>query len=325
MSFRAIVTLGPSILNHVGRLEEIHELGDCIFRINGAHSDADQTRATIQRCREWVPDCTLMVDLPGNKVRTGVLDQVIPLVAGEEITIRPDQLNFPGVHEHLQIGDVVLAHDAMYRLVVQWVNENEITLLSHSDGYLTSNRGLHVDGLSGHMPFLFQRDVDLITVACKEKVSFISLSFVRNAGDIEKARRFINDRHTTYALNPRPKIIAKIETRAALGNLDSIITNADAVNLDRGDLSADVGLLDVPAAQARVTDRALDAKRDIYVATQFLSHMVESPVPLIAEVLDVHRTIESGVTGIQLSEETAVGRHPVACVEMIFKILRSAC
>ena len=320
-AFEVIVTLGPSILNHEGRLAEINDLGPCIFRINGAHSDAEQTRSIVAQCRSMVPDCRLMIDLPGNKVRTGWLDRPIPLVKGERFTLRPGQLNWPDWSHWIEGGQIVLAHDARYRLEIEDVVDGAVVLMSHSDGTLTSNRGLHIAGISEDMPFLFEKDLRLIDAACRERVDFLSLSFVRNAGDIKEAREHL--RHPSARTGALPTLIAKIETAASLASLDSILTNVDAVNVDRGDLAADIGILDVPAAQGRVIERARDAHRPVYLATQFLSSMVESPVPLIAEVSDIFSAIESGVSRIQLSEETAVGRYPVECVAFVFHMVKT--
>jgi pyruvate kinase len=111
---------------------------------------------------------------------------------------------------------------------------------------------------------------------------------------------------------------AKIETSSALDNLGRIFKEVDHVNVDRGDLSTDVGMLKLPAIQERVIESAKRAKKKIYLATQFLKNMELNPVPLIAEVMDLHNTIKSGVSGVQLSEETAIGRFPVECVKLGF-------
>lgn len=310
MNFNLIVTLGPSILNHPSRLAEIADLGPCIFRINGAHSGPERTRATIERCRSLRPGIRLMIDLPGNKVRTSDLDDPIPLVKGEEITLLPDQVTVPEWWRYIEPGQTVLAHDAKYELEIVETADWGVRLLSRSDGVLASKKGLSVPGLADSLPFLFPKDYDLIDVGNADAIDFLSLSFVRTPHDVKQTRLQVSSLNT--------KIVAKIETELALHNLDGIREAADAINVDRGDLAAAIGLIQIPTAQKAVVTYG---GREVYLATQFLASMVESPVPLIAEVIDLHRTIESGVRGIQLSEETAVGRYPVECVRLVFDLV----
>ena len=106
-------------------------------------------------------------------------------------------------------------------------------------------------------------------------------------------------------------------------NLDKIFEEVTSVNIDRGDLAADIGILNLPRAQERIVESAQRAGKNIFLATQFLKNMEQKPVPLISEVVDLHRTINTGISGIQLSEETAIGKYPAECVELVFNILNS--
>ena len=165
------------------------------------------------------------------------------------------------------------------------------------------------------IPFFFQKDIEFIQIACKEKLDYISLSFVRTHEDIKEAKKVIA-RNQGEAI----QIIAKIETALAVENLGKIFEEIEYVNIDRGDLSTDVGLLNLPAIQTHIIKSANEAGKSIFLATQFLKNMENNPVPLISEIVDLYRTIKSGITGIQLSEETAIGKYPVECVKLVFDV-----
>ena len=157
MNFRLIVTLGPALIDDE-RVKAISALGECIYRINGAHSDESQARSYIARLRGIVPTAKILIDLPGNKIRTTNLDTPIRLVKGEEFTLDHQQINYPEFHSHLKPGDMILANDSVLTFEVIDANEEALRLRSHSDGLLHSNKGLHAKGVTDTMPFLFERD-----------------------------------------------------------------------------------------------------------------------------------------------------------------------
>jgi pyruvate kinase len=158
--------------------------------------------------------------------------------------------------------------------------------------------------------------MDLINIACENDIDYLSLSYVRTAQDIKEIKNILlknNNRHI--------QLFAKIETLTAVKNLESILKGVDHICVDRGDLSADIGILNLPAAQDYILNIAKKANKNVYLATQFLKNMEHHPVPLIAEISDLHKTIKLGINGIQLSEETAVGKYPVECAKIVFDML----
>lgn len=317
MAFRLIVTLGPAILN-AEKLRAIDSSGHCIYRINGAHVGPDHVGRIADQVRSILGDAAeIMIDLPGNKVRTANLSEPIRLTKGNSFELPDYQINFPSFHEYVRPGDTIFANDSIYRLEVSKVANRTIHFKSHSDGLLLTNKGLHLPGITSKLPFLFERDQLLIKAACKYHLNIVSLSFVRTANDVLEAKALISE-----MTDHPPKVFAKIETEPALRNLDEILKVAETVNVDRGDLSADIGIMNLPAAQEKILTRAQSTGREIFLATQFLKNMETSPVPLIAEVADLYKTIRAGVSGIQLSEETAVGAHAVECVKLVFDMVQ---
>ncbi len=314
MNFELIVTIGPAVLQAPEKLRSIHESGTCIYRINGAHVNPKDLQTIIDQIRQIIPQAKLMIDLPGNKIRTANLADPIRLVKGESFNLYSNQVNFPGFYQYVTIGDTVLANDSLFTLEIIEKNETTLKLLSHSDGLLQTNKGLHVRGIHRTIPFLFEKDQQLIQGAIAANLEFISLSFVRNAADIQEALNLIP--------NTSPvKVISKIETQSALDHLDDILSMVEHINVDRGDLSSETGVLGLPDAVEKIVQKGKKAKKKIFLATQFLKNMEINPVPLLSEVSDLYQTLKKGINGIQLSEETAVGRHPVECVKLVFDMV----
>lgn len=315
MNFRAIITLGPSILDE-NKLKKIDSYGDCIYRINGAHVDENQALKLIGQIRSILPNAKIMIDLPGNKIRTANLSEPIRLIKGECFILCDYQINYPYFYVHLNKGDIVFANDSIYSFEVVESSKSSIKLLSHSDGLLLSNKGLHVRGIHKNIPFLFERDHRLISMVCSSRVEYLALSFVRTAEDIREAKNKLKKLDT--------HIIAKIETLSAVKNLNNIFQEVESILIDRGDLSTEIGILKLAMVQERIIEAAKRAKINIYLATQFLKNMETKPVPLISEIVDLCKTVKSGINGIQLSEETAVGRYPVECVKLVFDAFKNS-
>ncbi|PIR23987.1 MAG: pyruvate kinase [Deltaproteobacteria bacterium CG11_big_fil_rev_8_21_14_0_20_45_16] len=318
MGIELILTLGPSSLKPE-ILKKIDQLGHCIYRINGAHESPETLPELVAKVRQILPSPKLMLDLPGNKVRTKNINQPIEIRNGEQIAIKSSQLNYPDFYKHLQRGMLLYANDSTSVLKIISSNEEEIILESHSDGTIGNNKGLHVQGIHADIPFLFQKDQELIKAAVSSKVPIVSLSYVRNRADIRQAKNVAAE-----VGGDSLEFFAKVETAAATLNLAEIFDEVDTINVDRGDLSSDIGLLKLPAKQERIIDVATSAGKRVFLATQFLKNMELNPVPLIAELVHIYNVFRMGIAGIQLSEETAIGRYPYECAELVFNLYRES-
>jgi len=278
--------------------------------------DKKQASDLVNQTRSILPDARIMMCLPGNKIRTANLSEPIRLTKGESFILHDYEINYPFVTRFLKKGDIVLANDSIFSFEVVEAIDNSIKLLSHSDGLLFSNKGLNLKGIYKDLPFLFDKDRRLIEMATELKIDYLALSFVRNAEDVKEVRNILR--------NSNMHLIAKIETLSAVQNLDSIINEADSILVDRGDLSTEIGILKLATTQDRIIDAAFSAKKDVYLATHFLKNMETKPIPLIPEIIDLCKTIKSGIAGIQLSEETAIGKYPLECVKLVFEAFNSA-
>lgn len=311
---KIIATVGPSLLHSVS-LKEIHNERN-IYRINGAHGSVKDIEKNILKIKAQVPNADILMDLPGNKVRTeGFENGYIDIEEGKDFILRFSQMNYKKFFKHIKRGDEVWANDSIFKFTVKYINieSAEITFLSHSTGKLLNNKGLHVRGIHKDIPFLFDKDKELIKLANKYNISYVGLSFVRNKEDILEAKELIkND----------IKIISKVETKSAVDNLVEILNEVDYILIDRGDLSTEIGLEKVPSYQKYIIDKAVFYGKKVFLATQFLKSMEQNPIPTIPEVIDMYNTLKSGIYGIQMSEETAVGRYPKECLNTIVNLMK---
>jgi pyruvate kinase len=306
---KLIATIGPSLLYKVP-LSAVHH-PDNIYRINGAHGSIQDIIGHVKEIRKQIPGAKVLIDLPGNKIRTANLAQPITIKKNETFTLAADQTNYKDFYSHLKKGDTVWANDSTFRFTVVSSAPDAIEFLSHSQGQLCNNKGLHVRGIHNKIPFLFEKDRRLIDVVNGFDIEYIGLSFVRNVEDIASAKALLKNGTC---------VISKVETKAAVDNLNDILAAVDYILVDRGDLSTEIGIEKVPAYQRHILEKALFFNKNAFIATQVLKNMEEKPLPTIAEINDLYAIFKLGVFGIQLSEETAVGIYPKECLETVRKL-----
>ncbi len=307
---KVIVTVGPALFKDE-MLKRVHN-SSYIYRINGAHGSIDDIKNNVLFIRSEIPEAQILIDLPGNKVRTKNINLPIKLQVGTEFTLTNKDVNYSNFFDHLKIGDTIWANDSTLKFEVLSVNSTEVQLLSHSCGDLKTNKGLHVRGIHKNIPFFFEKDLELIQLAKDLFVSHVGLSFVRDIDDINLAKSLIDT---------EIQIIPKVETLSAVENLDEIIKSVDVINVDRGDLSTDVGIEKIYSYQKFIIERANLYHKKVFLATQFFMNMVEKPVPTIAEINDFHSCIKLGIYGIQLSEETAIGLYPKEVLNVVNNVV----
>lgn len=301
-----ILTVGPALLNEVP-ITEVHSESN-IYRINGAHGSIADIEQYILKIRKQVPDADILMDLPGNKVRTSNIVEGIVLEAGKEFEIRSINFNYREFYKHLKPGMTAWANDSVFEFEVIEADEEKIRFMSKSDGVLINNKGVHVRGIHGDIPFLFEKDKQLIELANKYNLAFVGLSFVRNAENVKEAKAL---------LNSKTQIISKIETIDAVNNINDILPLVEYILVDRGDLSTDVGINKIPRYQRFIVDKALFVGTKVFLATQVLKNMETKPIPTIGEIEALYSIYKSGVYGVQMSEETAVGKYVVECVRVL--------
>lgn len=306
-----ILTTGPALANEIP-LSQVHS-GKNIYRINGAHGSIADIENGIKNIRSQVPGAAILLDLPGNKVRTANIDVGIQLETGKTFELSAGQFNYPDFYRHLKPGMTAWANDSVFEFEVISASSEKIVFRSKSDGVLINGKGVHVRGIHKDIPFLFEKDRQLIGLANQYKLDFVGLSFVRTPENVREAQALIGE---------GTQVISKIETIDAVENINEILPLVKYILVDRGDLSTDIGIEKIPRFQKYIIDKALYFDVKVFLATQVLKNMETRPIPTIGEIEALYEIMKSGVYGVQMSEETAVGRYVPECVQLLERMDR---
>ena len=318
MRIRILCTLGPASL-HSHTIRRLGEAGVDLFRINLSHTSLDDLEETIALVQAST-DRPVCLDTEGAQVRCGPVEPGLALVAGElvELTAEPvigsaDRLTLrPAVtFDVLEPGSRMTVDFDGAALEVIEAGPGRATALVTQAGRVGSNKAMVVDP-APTLPPLSDKDLAAVRIGSDMGIREFAVSFARSAGDVALMR----------SLTPAgTRVIAKIESRAGVRNMDGIIAAADAVLIDRGDLSLEVPLEEVPFYQKALIRRANLWSRPVYVATNLLESMTTNRRPTVAEANDIANTLLDGVHGLVLAAETAIGISPVGSVEMIVKLI----
>lgn len=322
-----IVTLGPATRDERD-LRKMKDRGVDFVRVNMSHSTlADQAYFMELAKRVGVP---FILDTEGSQIRNGDLaGGTVSIAEGSEVRLYRDPLVGDATRMSLRPSSVVPqleAGDLIYldfnSLILRVLDtrpcerEGYVVAETVAAGQAGSNRAAVIDAAVKRrydLPPLSPKDREAIALARRAGVRHLALSFVRSAADIRSARA---------EARADMRIIAKIECTDALEHLPEIIEEADALLIDRGDLSREIPIEKVPFAQKAIILQARLRGKETYVATNLLESMVENKEPTRAEVHDVAATVLDGAAGLALASETAIGKHPIEAVNALQKIIR---
>ena len=295
---RIVATLGPASSSEDG-IRALVEAGVDVFRVNFSHGTHAEHAARIAAVRgvAGARPIAILQDLAGPKLR---LAHAVRARAGDVIT-----LALPAT---VRPGDPVLLADGVMQLEV--LEDGRCRVIVGGD--IPAGKGINLPSSRIDLPSVTAKDQDDLRAGLAMGVDFVGVSFVRRAVDLAAARA-----------SGLP-VIAKIETAAATEHLEEIVDAADGIMVARGDLGVEIPIERVPMLQKRLIALANRAAKPVITATQMLRSMVESLVPTRAEATDVANAVLDGTDAVMLSEETAVGQHPVAAVAMMRRILCAA-
>ncbi len=327
---KIICTLGPSSESSE-RIEQLAKAGMNLARLNMSHGDRDSHLLSIRRVRSLNRrlnhPITLLLDLQGPEIRTGERRRQLELEVGEEfsVTVSPSEdteeksihIDYQDMVHQLKAGDPITVDNGLINLEVLEVREHDLRCRVLDGGTLGSRKHINLPGVRVNLPSITDQDRQDILFAIEHDIDFVALSFVRNAEAVREARRVIED-----AGGHHVRLIAKIENQEGIDNLDEIIEEADGIMVARGDLGVEVEFTELPVAQRNMVRKCAVVGKPVIVATHLLESMIENPVPTRAEVTDVANAVDEQVDAIMLSGETATGKHPVRCVEVLDRIAR---
>ncbi|MBL8047536.1 MAG: pyruvate kinase [Chthonomonas sp.] len=318
---KIVATLGPAIHSQE-KLLALLQAGVNVLRLNCSHGDWDAKRQWIAWLRdsEFSNRVGVLADLQGPKIRLGILpNDAVTLETGQTATITQldgPHLSVPDerIFNALALGDRVLIGDGHVELRVTARVDNAVMVSVISGGVVKTKQGVTVVGRSFPVESLTAKDRDDVRQACAAGVDFIALSYVRTADEMVELRDLVND------YDPFISLCAKVETREAVRNIDSIIEASDVIMVARGDLGLQVDIEDVPIMQKQIIRRCLRFGKPVITATQMMESMIDSPRPTRAEATDIANAVMDGTDALMLSGETAAGNFPLECVRTMAKI-----
>ncbi len=327
---KIVCTIGPASSSE----EVIRELvltGMNVARINFSHGSFESHSEVIWRVRKVAADLdrtiAILADLPGPKIRIGKLEkEPIMLHKGNFVTLTVDDV--PGNEKRIPVsykqlpesvvpGSLVYLSDGFIQLRCLEISGKDVLCEVLIGGQLYSHKGLNLPGAKIFLDPVTEKDFKILEFALSEEIDTFSISFIESAEDIRKVRSFAAARGKSVY------IVAKIERRQAVENIQEILKETDALMVARGDLGVEIPIQEVPSVQKELIQSAKLLGIPVITATHMLASMTDNIRPTRAEATDVANAILDGTDAVMLSEETAVGNYPVEAVEMMAKIAKT--
>ena len=324
---KIICTLGPST-DKEGVLRELVANGMNVARFNFSHGSHEEHLGRLEKLKsireELGKPVAALLDTKGPEIRlkdfkngTEMLEagQMFTLTTREvEGTKEICSITYKDLPQDVQPGGTIMLDDGLIKLQIQTVNDTDIVCKVLNSGKIKNKKGVNVPGVHLSMPYMSQRDRDDIIFGAQQGFDFIAASFVRTAQDVYDIRNLLNEYDSDI------RIIAKIENREGVNNIDSILAAADAVMVARGDLGVEIDFTELPGIQKNIIERSFSFGQPIVTATQMLDSMIVNPRPTRAEISDVANAIYDGTSAIMLSGETAAGAYPVEALKTMSAI-----
>ena len=295
-------------------------------RLNFSHGTHADHELSARRAREVQKDAgrplALIADLQGPKIRIGDLERPTDLEPGDKIVVAGESLcgvdDLPVAPDVLgsvlEAGDEILIDDGHVRLRVERMENSKALCEVVTGGVVEPHKGVNVPGVPLPVASLTVKDLSDLEFALELGVDYVAQSFVRSHTDVAALKEKIEQ------AGSQAWVIAKIELKEAVDQLEAILDTTDAVMIARGDLGVEIGAAEVPLLQKRIILGALDRGKPAITATQMLETMIHRPEPTRAEASDVANAILDGTSALMLSAETAVGEYPVEAVATMARI-----
>jgi pyruvate kinase len=328
---KIICTIGPAS-EDVETLRKLIAHGMNVARLNFSHGSHAEHEVRIRNIREAAEaegkTVAILLDTQGPEIRTGELAvPSVELVAGEKFILTTEQIpgdcnrvsvSYSGLPRDVKRGDTILIDDGLIGLRVERIEGTEIHCTILNGGILKSRKGVNIPGVKINLPGITEKDAEDILFGIKMGVDFIAASFVRKPQDVLDIRKILEEHGASIP------IIAKIENREGIENLDAILEVSDGLMIARGDLGVEIPVEEVPLVQKEMIRKCNQLGKPVITATQMLDSMQRNPRPTRAEASDVANAILDGTDAIMLSGETAAGKYPVEAVETMARIAVTA-
>jgi pyruvate kinase len=325
---KIVATLGPATHNPE-ILSGLISVGADVLRLNFSHGTRDDHARLVQMARKAAAksgrEVGLLGDIPGPKLRLGDIDGgVMHLRNGQSLTLTTNSatsgrdsipVGWRGLPQAVKPGDVIYLADGSIRLRVREADDTQVVTRVETPGSVASHQGMNLPGVEALPAAVGESDLDWVDFACEHDIDLLAVSFVRQASDLEPVNARLAERGSDIP------VIAKIEKAEAAENAEEIVQACSGgIMVARGDLGIEVPIEEIPMIQKRLLALAGQYSKPCITATQMLASMVRSTRPTRAEATDVANAVWDGTDALMLSEETAIGKHPIDAVRMMSRI-----
>jgi pyruvate kinase len=324
---KIICTLGPAT-DKDGVLKSLVANGMNVARFNFSHGSHEEHKGRLDALKAAREELGLpvaaLLDTKGPEIRLkSFANGTEMLEIGQKFTLTTREVEgtkeicsvtYKDLPHDVAVGGTIMLDDGLIKLSILSVTDTDIVCEVLNNGKIKNNKGVNVPGVHLTMPYMSQRDRDDIIFGIEQGFDFIAASFVRNAQDVYEIRNLLN------SYDSKIRIIAKIENREGVENIDSILNAADAVMVARGDLGVEIDFTELPGIQKKIIERSFSFGKPIITATQMLDSMITNPRPTRAEISDVANAIYDGTSAIMLSGETAAGAYPLEALQTMSAI-----
>jgi pyruvate kinase len=309
-------------------LQEMHDAGMDVVRLNTAHQTPEDTLRIIENVKKVSDKIPFLLDTKGPEIRTTQSDVEIEVKRCQLIKIAGDPaaassaecifVNYKEFVAHLDVGKSIMVDDGEIELLVKEKHPDYLLCQVQNAGVIRPRKSINLPGSKVSLPSLSEKDLEYIDFAIKHNIDFIAHSFVRHKEDVMAIQEILNQHNSPI------KIIAKIENQEGVDNIDEILDHVFGIMVARGDLAIEVPAEKIPGIQNNLVAKCIKRKKVVIVATQMLHSMIKSPRPTRAEVTDIANAVFSGTDAIMLSGETAYGKYPLEAVKIMAKTAREA-
>jgi pyruvate kinase len=325
---KIVCTLGPATDNEAV-LRQLFLNGMNVARLNFSHGTYEEHQKRVElfmklRAEFGLP-VGLLLDTKGPEIRIGKFENgPVELKQGEVFTLttrnepgsdKRVSVTYAGLPRDVSRGDRILMDDGLLEMKVLSCTETDVECEVVNGGQLSNNKGVNVPGVNINQPFVSERDREDLKFGIRNNFDYIAASFVRTAADVKDLKKVLEENNGLFI-----KIIAKIENRDGVNNIDDIVRVSDGVMVARGDMGVEIPFEELPAIQKELIKKCFIAGKPAITATQMLDSMIRNPRPTRAEITDVANAIYDNTSAIMLSGETSVGKYPVEAVLTMSKI-----
>lgn len=325
---KIVCTLGPST-DKGDVLRQLMQEGMNVARFNFSHGSHEEQKARLDKLVALREELDLpvaaLLDTKGPEIRLKELKggkaelkegQLFTLALGDFVgDASRVAITYEDLHNDVKAGDRILIDDGLIEMKVVHLDGTDIVCEVINGGMISNKKGVNVPNVELSMPFISETDYSDIVFGIKNGFDFIAASFTRTADDILQIRKILEE-HDCKSVN----IIAKIENKQGVDNIDDIIRVSDGIMVARGDMGVEIPMEDVPVIQKILIEKVYKAGKQVITATQMLDSMMKHPRPTRAEATDVANAVYDGTSAIMLSGETAAGDYPVEALQTMVKI-----